>query len=119
MSMVVYSARNSYQRMENVITWDAHLAISTELLTYQVGQNVIAIFEDQGNHIKILLELLRSNSSLDDPQFKSLLGSLSFVLYDKMTRKIDVFRSITADPIFYYESNGELFVSNRLQSLSR
>lgn len=99
--------------------FDETFAFPTELLSYQVGNYVIVVLEDIGNNMDVLLKLLNTNSSFSDNLLQSLKGSFSFLIYDGTIKKLDLFRSITADPVFYYQFEDEFFISNNLKSLTR
>ncbi|HWO76387.1 MAG TPA: asparagine synthase-related protein, partial [Bacillus sp. (in: firmicutes)] len=120
MSVVLYSPRGKSNIEEEAYNvFDETFASTTDLLSYQVGNYIIVVFEDMGNNIEVLLKLLRTHSTFGDHLLQSLQGSFSFLIYDRVIKKIDAFRSLAADPIFYYQINDGLFVSNNLKSLTR
>lgn len=118
MSLAICSARG--RNSEEAYTMaDSIFSFSSSLMSYQIGNLVIVVFEDTGNKMSALLDLIRNQGGFHERLVQAIKGSFSFLVYDKITKSLDVFRSLTADPIFYYRANGEFFVSNRLQSLSR
>lgn len=120
MSIVVYSARGSLKGMEKSHTvWDETLAFPGKLLSYQAGEYVIVVFEDPGNNVSGLLKPLRMNFPFGDHLLHSLQGPFSFLVYNRTTKKLEAFRSLTADPLYYCHSCDGLFVSDDLQSLTR
>lgn len=120
MSIVAYSTRGPFQMMEKGYTLlDETFAFPTKLHSFEVGPYVMVVFENRGNNLEDLLRLLRTNTFFSDHLLQPLKGAFSFLVYDKIMKKMEIFRSLTADPIFYYKSYEGLFVSNHLQSLTR
>lgn len=98
---------------------DETFSFPTELHSYQEGSYVIVVFQDSSNNVETLLRQLRTNSTFSDHLLQSLQGAFSFLVYDRIEGKFEVFRSVTADPVFYFHSHKGLYVSNNLQSLTR
>lgn len=118
MSLTIYSTKGANVLKEYTMV-DGVFSFPSDQISYQTSNFVIVVFEYTGNRVNVLIDLLRTHSSFSDQLLQSLKGAFSFVIYDKVTKRIDAFRSLTADPIFYYHAKGEFFVSNSLQSLCR
>jgi hypothetical protein len=88
MSVVLYSPRGKSNIEEEAYNvFDETFASTTDLLSYQVGNYIIVVFEDMGNNIEVLLKLLRTHSTFGDHLLQSLQGSFSFLIYDRVIKK--------------------------------
>ncbi|WP_044642202.1 asparagine synthase-related protein [Risungbinella massiliensis] len=121
MPVAFYSTKGEFDLSNQVYSTvvDGTFCFPSHWHSYQVNQYIIVVLEDLNGNIGLLLEILRSNSTMSDDLLQPLKGSFSFLLYDRQARRLQVFRSLTADPVFYYHYSGKLVVSNELDSLRK
>lgn len=117
MSKVLYKTNNRQYTNDKYTVIDEIFSFSSELSHIWHGNNVIVIFSDFHDKFQTTLDQQRSYVSLDD--ICSLVkGAFSIVIYDRSTKRVSVFRSLTADPIFYHHSHEQLIISDQLASLN-
>ncbi|SHF34576.1 Asparagine synthase [Seinonella peptonophila] len=116
MSIVVYSMQTNQKNNTSYCI----LSTSSNLKCYKTSEFEFVVFEDVNNRMGALItKWIEEGQQFHGELLQSMKGSYSLLVYDRKKMKIEVFRSLTANPIFYIEENDKLYVSNHLQSLSQ
>ncbi|MBD1373413.1 asparagine synthase [Hazenella sp. IB182357] len=80
---------------------------------------ILVIFEDDNSSINLLTKYIQDHNCFDQKILNTIKTPLSFLIYDCINNKLEVFRSLTANPVFYFFSYQKgLVISNKLENLS-
>jgi asparagine synthetase B (glutamine-hydrolysing) len=119
MLSIVYPPIRSKNHPQEHIVFDGIFAITPELHFHQIHHYILVVFEDTHNIYTSVIESIQTHLKFDRKAIINQKGMFSFLLYNRETKELNLFRSLTANPVFYYQDAEMLIISNKLQSFKR
>lgn len=116
---IIYPLIPSKIDLQEHVVFDEVFAVTSELPFQQIHSYILVVFEDLPNTCSSVSDCIQTDLYFDRKAIENLKGTFSFLLFNRETNELNVFRSLTANPIFFYQHEGILIISNRLQTFKR